>query len=313
MRARIRTASALFLAATVTTVGCSAGSEPSAAPPPPVDSSAIPVITQPADRSLPVDAYLLTNDEEDTFARARHALVTRCMASFGLRYEPLVKPGFRPRNRMQYRYGVSDPRQTATHGFAPPGSPRGQKPPPERPPLSATQSLVLSGTDSPKVMPGSTDAKGGQRVNGRTVPNGGCFGQAMEALKARDGDGGGDAELARRITSESFDRSRRDPRVTKVLSRWSRCMRARGFSYADPFAAGNDPAWRTATPSAAERSAATADAVCKRRENLIGVWWAVEAAYQRRDMDQHRDELAAIRATIDARQRLARAALAERD
>ncbi len=119
----------------------------------------------------------------------------------------------------------------------------------------------------------------------------------MDALKARDGDGGGDAELARRITGESFDRSRCDPRVQEVFTRWSRCMRARGFSYADPVAASNDPAWRTPTPSATERRAATADAVCKRQENVIGVWWTVEAVYQQREIDRHRGELADIPAT----------------
>ncbi|WEV27707.1 hypothetical protein OYE22_22885 [Streptomyces sp. 71268] len=270
------------------------------------------MITKPENRPLPVDAYLLTNREEDAFVRARHTLVTRCMARFGFRYGPLPEPGFRTRNRTQHRYGVSDPQQTATHGFAPPGSPRHQKPRRKRSSLSPAMSLVLSGTDDPKVMPGSVEAKGGQRINGRTVPNGGCFGQAMDALKARDGDGGGDAELARRITGESFDRSRRDPRVKEVFTRWSRCMRDRGFSYADPVAANNDPAWRTPTPSATERRAATADAVCKRQENVIGVWWTVEAAYQQREIDRHRGELADIRATIDERQRLAKAAVASR-
>ncbi|MEU3960676.1 hypothetical protein AB0F42_12760 [Streptomyces buecherae] len=312
MRAHIRTASALFLTAIVATVGCSVDATPSVDSPPSVNSSAIPVITKPEDRPLPAEAYVLTNREEDTFARARHVLITRCMAGFGFRYDPPPKPGFRPRNRTQYRYGVSDPKVTAKQGFAPPGSPRGGKPERETPSLPARMSLVLSGTDDPKVMPGSVEAKGGQRINGRTVPNGGCFGRAMDALKARDGDGGGDAELARRITARSFDRSRRDPRVQEVFTRWSRCMRDRGFSYADPVAASNDPAWRTPTPSATERRAATADAVCKRQENVIGVWWTVEAAYQQREIDRHRGELADIRSTIDERQRLAKAPMAGR-
>ncbi|MFI9307187.1 hypothetical protein [Streptomyces triculaminicus] len=235
------------------------------------------------------------------------------MARFGFRYDYAGPPGFRPRNRTQYRYGITNAREASVHGFAPPGSPRTQTSRREDPPLTAEMTLVLGGTDEPGVMPGSQDAKGGQRVNGQTVPDGGCFGEAMDSLKARNKWGGGDAPLARRIAAESFEHSRQDQRVTAAFTRWSQCMRDRGFTYADPLAAGDDPAWKTPTPSARERTAATATAECKRTHNVVGIWWTVEAAYQLREINRHRSELTIIRSVMDEHQSLARAALARRE
>ncbi|MET9413395.1 hypothetical protein ABZY03_04245 [Streptomyces klenkii] len=267
-----------------------------------------------ASHPLPIDPYLLTNAQADRLDAARRTLVERCMNRFGITYRP-PDPAtpFRPGTRTQYRYGVTDPGDAARYGFAPPGSPRTPAPPPAPPPsLSAEAGVVLTGTDDPKAKPGSSAAKGGQRVGGRTVPAGGCLGEARAVLRTDGAEAGGDAPVADRINAESFEKARRDPRVTGILAQWAACMKQRGFpSYADPLQASGDPAWRTEQPSAKEREAATADARCKKAHNVVGVWFTVDAAYQRQEIDRNAKELAAVKAGLAARQERAGAALGE--
>ncbi|WP_424892960.1 hypothetical protein [Streptomyces sp. XH2] len=308
--ARTATAVAVLLAV----AGCSSGSgEPGRSASAPVpDVSAIPRLVTAANSSLPIDPYLLTNDQADRLDAAQRTLVERCMNRFGITYRPPdpVTP-FRPRTRTQYRYGVTDPAEAARYGFAPPGSPRTPPPPPAPPPsLSAEAGVVLTGTDDPKAKPGSGAAKGGQRVGGRTVPAGGCLGEARAALRTDGAEAGGDAPVADRINAGSFEKAKRDPRVAGVLARWADCMKQRGFaSYGDPLQASGDPAWRTPRPSAKEREAATADARCKEEHNVVGAWFTVDAAYQRREIERNAKELAAVKAELDARQERAVAAL----
>ncbi|MFH8787260.1 hypothetical protein [Streptomyces roseoverticillatus] len=265
-----------------------------------------------ASRSLPIDPYLLANDQADRLDAAQRTLVERCMNRFGVTYRP-PDPGtpFRPGTRTQYRYGVTDPADASRYGFAPPGSPRTPPPPPEAlPSLSAEAGVVLTGTDDPKAKPGSGAAKGGQRVGGRTVPVGGCLGEARAALRTDGAGAGGDAPVADRINAGSFEKAKRDPRVAGVLARWAECMKQRGFaSYGDPLQASGDPAWRTPQPSAKEREAATADARCKKEHNVVGVWFTVDAAYQRQEIERNAKELAEVKAELAARQERAGAAL----
>ncbi|MCC3779350.1 hypothetical protein K6I33_004945, partial [Streptomyces sp. UNOB3_S3] len=183
-------------------------------------------------------------------------------------------------------------------------------PPAPPPSLSAEATVVLTGTDDPKVKPGSGAAKGGQRVNGHRVPPGGCTREARAELRADNAEAGGDAPVADRINIGSFERSQRDPRVMRVFAQWAACMKEHGFpSYTDPLKAGADPAWRTPEPSAKEREAATADARCKTEHNVVGVWFTVDVAYQRQEIERNAKELAAVKADLATRQELARAAL----
>ncbi|QLE72870.1 hypothetical protein FGW37_15880 [Streptomyces rectiverticillatus] len=268
-------------------------------------------MTSAASHSLPIDPYLLTNEQADRLDAAQRTLVERCMRRFEVAYNPPApSTPFRPETRTQYRYGITDPTAAARHGFAPPGSPRTPPRPPSPPALAPEASIVLTGTDDPRAKPGSAAAKGGQRVNGRTVPAGGCLGEARSALRADGAEAGGDAPVADRINSGSFERSQRDPRVVRVFAQWAACMKKRGFaSYDDPLKAAADAAWRTPEPSAEERETAAADARCKGEHNVVGVWFAVDAAYQRQEIDRNAKELAAVKAELATRQELAGAAL----
>ncbi|TWV29530.1 hypothetical protein FRZ03_37680 [Streptomyces misionensis] len=307
------------LAGLVLIAGCSAGGSdeqasghaPRAVRTAPAVAS-VPRLVSAADKRLPVEEFLLSNVQRDRLDGARTVLVERCMARFGFAYRaPAAPKVFRPRTLTQLRYGITDAAAAARRGYTPVGAVRGQ--PGRRPAesLTARESLVLNGTDDPAVKPGSAHADSGARVNGRAVPVGGCHGEALRALHADNPQAGGDAPIADRINMETFAASRRDGRVTTAYARWSACMKAHGHRYARPEEAASDPAWRTRTASARERAVATADARCKAQVDLVGIWYAVEVAYQRQAVEQNADRLARVRADLRLRQRLAGTVLNE--
>jgi hypothetical protein len=126
---------------------------------------------------------------------------------------------------------------------------------------------------------------------GRPLPQGGCLGEAERLLEARGPQGPGtDPEgIVARIKADSFERSMADPRVKKVFSAWSACMDSRGFRMSTPL--DEVPTANAAAPSRREIAQARADVACKARTNLVGVWFAVESAYQRALIAEHVEQL----------------------
>jgi hypothetical protein len=65
-------------------------------------------------------------------------------------------------------------------------------------------------------------------------------------------------------------------------------MKERGYSYSSPMVAVEDKRFtKSATASAEEIRVAQADVACKRENNVIGVWYAVEVAYQERAIEKN--------------------------
>jgi hypothetical protein len=120
------------------------------------------------------------------------------------------------------------------------------------------------------------------RHRGKPVPEGGCMGEARRAL-VRDG-AVGEAEPVRRIDTASVLRAMEDPRVRSAFDQWSACMEKRGHAYDDPWQAINDKAFRGPGVTPREIATAVADVACKRETNLVGVWYAVDAAYLSRQL-----------------------------
>ncbi|MFE1289419.1 hypothetical protein [Streptomyces sp. NPDC058751] len=315
---RPKAAVVLATAAVLMAGGCSSSSPSpsSSGPSRPQDAavvmpevSSVPRLITAADRELPIAPYLLSDKQSDELTAAQAELTEQCMARFGFRYtSPAPAAVFRPRTPTQFRYGVTDPEAAAVDGFAPPGS-RTAPTAVEPAALSAETTLVLTGTNDPHVKPGST-AAGGQVHKGRKIPVGGCVGEARTRLLSEGPEAGGDAQLPNDINIDSFESSRKHPLVRAVFAKWSQCMEARGLSYPDPLAAGGDSAWRTGTASAKEKAAARADADCKTRNNVVGVWYAVDSALQRQAIARNSAALAEIKKSIRARVKLATAVLA---
>ncbi|WP_190139349.1 hypothetical protein [Streptomyces longispororuber] len=109
----------------------------------------------------------------------------------------------------------------------------------------------------------------------------------------------------------------KNPRMRRALDTWADCVVEKGFKrYASPEAAFRDKAWgrggdgRT-TRTRRERDTAVADIECKREHNTAGVWWAIAAEKQRRDISRRQASYDAVRADLDRVRAAVRRALGE--
>jgi hypothetical protein len=253
--------------------------------------SDIPRITAAVDLRLPLQDYLLDDRQLRDLDQARVILIDRCMRDFGFTYavrQPAAGHG--PRSATERRYGITDAADAAAYGYGLGERDPARQKPPARPALHADAETVLFG-------------KGRSRIKGREVPEGGCMTEADRSLGAA-APAGADPGLPQQLSFRAFDRSRADSRVRGAFRAWSACMADSGYDYADPLAPLADPAL-TGSTGRRTVATATADLRCKRRTNLVGIWFTVESAYQKRLVEQHSEELAAVRAANTARLRAA--------
>jgi hypothetical protein len=240
----------------------------------------VPQLLESVDLKLPLDAHLPSMEDVHRYGMANRALITRCMQRFKIDFAPSAAPasvGLRSWN--ERRYGLTDPSAAAALGYG--LGARTPRDAPSRPSqrLDSRGVTVLSGE------PATT----ARRLH---VPDGGCSGQARRALTGRPSDTPplADPYLAQHLSQLSLQESRRDPRVRAAVNHWSQCMLAKNHHYDDPFAPFADPAnTRGATPRAVDT--AVDDVTCKKRTNLIGIWFSVDAAYQKRLIAAHRNGL----------------------
>lgn len=268
---------------------------------PPV--AGIPVILGVKSLVLPIEPYLVTNRQMSVILRARQKLVVPCMRRFGFAWpDPEPDPGdsggmptgMKNAANMDRRYGITDPALAARYGyhFAPDARQRTTKESSAAQPDADALAVLTGRADDGTPVP--------SRYHGLAVPEGGCQGQATARLTG--GGPLGNDPLANEINIVSYQKSRANPRVRAVFRAWSACMRKRGYSYAAPTdAPGKDPRFTGPTPSRQERALAGADVACKRQTNVIGVWFTVDTAYQRRMMASKGPELAHAKDAIRTR------------
>jgi len=226
-----------------------------------------PVLLDSTDLRLPLDDYLLSQKDLDTLGRARVVWLRECMGEAGFDFPPApeqVDTGLRSWN--ERRYGITDEELAAVDGYG-----LGARDPAARPPLprpTPEQRAALEGPD-------------------------GCL-EHTEAQQRRDSPPDVDRGLPQRLSTESFTRSRGAPRVRAVLESWSECMRAKDYAYADPLAAASDERF-TGRVTPVELAVAAADIECKRKTNLVGVWFSAEQEIQRDLVAANRAALADVR------------------
>ncbi len=245
----------------------------------------IPVITSYTQVVLPLDAYAESNDQIQLGTYVSDRLVQRCMRRFGLDWTLRVPtPGSnKPRN--DRRYGIIDAAQAAQYGYSVPES---AQPKAAGPAFTNDQDAVLVG-------------RGQQTFNGVPVPDGGCAGEAQRALAAGGPplDTAGRPGLVAQLNHDVGARADGDSRVQAAFGAWSRCMKESGYDYAGPWDANDDPHWSGSAIPPQEIATAVADAACRRRTNLVGIWFAVESAYQTRAIESNAQQLAEYRRYLD--------------
>ncbi|MGW1620739.1 hypothetical protein [Streptomyces sp. NPDC002172] len=239
-------------------------------------SPAVPAADQEAKSLLlPVDDYTLDTPQTALILSAEDQLTAACMARLHLKWPQLTRhpSPFTP-NRL--RYGPIEPQVAARYGYH-------ELPDPD---LSRReqQSAARDAGLSPR-----------QRTAAYGTPHRpGCRSQARTRLLAQVPDVPWD--LLNQITTTSYDLARQSPAVTTAGRRWSTCMRRRGFHYADPATAADDPRWNTRLASRAEIATARADVACKQLTGLVRTWWRTETALQNEAIARHARQFRAIAA-----------------
>jgi hypothetical protein len=269
-------AAALIIAGMV--AGCSAVPDASPASAPPAISTApvhVPVTDSVLSPQLPIDAYEPTSLQTAQASYLIQRIEQVCLRGFGFRYNPglsvsVIQDQVRIAEEFETRlYGVSDLSAVRTYGYSLPTWTQGSVPAITLGQLPAGESAIFTGST--------------KTYDHRPVPPGGCYEQAERQLaehgvnpQLQNGTGAGG--MAASIQQSAWKRAQSAPRVRAVFAAWSACMSTYGDHYATPFAAGSDPRWTKVTPL--EIQTAEHDVVCKRRVNLLGVEFAVNADYQ---------------------------------
>lgn len=289
--------SAAILAAALLT-GCSANGDSGGGSLP--DLGEVPRVRASADiPDLPLDAYVLTKEQYQAYLKAQRLLIRECMSRFGFDFRALdvvldaeKVPDLRPDKTRYYFLVDADP--AAASGYRVPdraGSgdtdAEGKDPEGEDTTPTAAERAVLVGSDA------------GEQVGGERVPKGGCQGEANRGTLGEDG-----TDTFLRLPNERVALRARvdtDERVRDVFGAWSACMKKAGYDYDDPMQANDDDRWKTPAPAGqAEIQVATADVTCKQRTNVVGVWWAVQSAYEKRYIEKNAERMADVKHTLDA-------------
>ncbi|GAA2926568.1 hypothetical protein [Streptomyces enissocaesilis] len=261
---------------TLSTVGCSSAGPGSGTQ----REDRAPALVKSEDLHLPVEDYLFSNAEQVRLDEARFKLMGKCLRRLGLNHgieSPGSPPG--PRSLMERRYGITNEKDAKAVGYRLAETPRPRSLDSQTKSLTAPQKKELM-----KALQGEigSEAGGGNgiRVNGLPVPEGGCAGEAAEKISGGSGRLG-PGKAARSANLESWAASKADQRVARALGAWSTCMKEKGYSYPDPLIAMSDPGFQEGPPTSKERRTALADIECKRKTNLVGVWFDVESALQK--------------------------------
>ncbi|GAB7051489.1 hypothetical protein [Catenuloplanes indicus] len=246
--------------------------------------ASIPAVRHASELVLPLDPYLVFVTSWQVPDRAINMLGRQCMQRFGLDW-PVIE-GVPPDGTVIHarRYGLFDPDHATAYGYHPAPRPDGEwQARQEREPTPEEAALWAG--------------KGETQIAGQAVPAGGCAGEAMRRLS----QGGPEAPMINpeQMANADHDRAERDSRVQAAFGRWSACMRDRGFHYGVPMDAGDDARWQSETVSAAELETAKADVACKQEANVVGTWFAVESAYQRRTIEDNAQQLSELRKHYD--------------
>jgi hypothetical protein len=239
-------------------------------------SHPIAAIENGAQLRLPIADYVPSAKEDEVIGQAALVLTETCARRFGVHYtvRSVEQPGIL--DGADRRYGVVDVDEAARSGYARPGKETdgGEQ---WRP--SGREYEVVTGrtpTDGPATV---------RAADGAPVPAGGC---AEEAWRRLRGDDGELAPLVDRVLRETWTRTLADSRARAAETSWIECMREAGHDFHHRWNAADSVG--TAPPDK-QRAMAKLDATCARRVNYVGIWHAVDSAYQRRAIAQLGDRL----------------------
>lgn len=282
-----RYSAVLALGCGAAVLGCSSGNvnEPTI--------GVVPVTVDPSEVVLPLDAYTFGAEEHQTVSLAAWQLIADCVDRFGDRYtasKPSTDTEALPHFAVSHarRYGLASVESAMVNGYRAPQELPGLTTKGGWDPTPEELTLVRGASRPPIPLD----------VDGNALPDGGCLAEANRQLGSDDLADQFHYPFPDLLGAQTHDLAEEDSRVRVAMRDWSACMERSGYQYRDVWEPINR-AWPTPM-SDEEVNTATADVLCKHEVNLVGIWSTVEAAYQAQAIEQHRDELDALREQLDA-------------
>lgn len=206
---------------------------------------------------LPLTPYVASGEQMTEQLTARNVLVSRCMQKSGFQYTPpvgITSPplGADPGKGMAYDFGITSMTLARQYGYEAlnpffparqPPQPSGQLPGQ----LPAAEQAALTGCDQSVL----------QLPDRPRIP-----------------------QLAQTLQVQAWHETVTGPAAQAVFRRWSACMAASGYDYANPVqAASGQPGdsdgpsqWSGASPSQLEIQTTVADVECKDKTGLVRQW-----------------------------------------
>lgn len=235
-------------------------------------------VTSEADVRAPVLAYDLSEADQRAMFAAVGELQSRCAERFGSRFvNDLAVDQRRLEDDYVRTFGVVDLDRAKRLGYGREIDPAAAQRE-EKPAVAAPGEALWS-----EIMSGQTEDGEPSRItaaDGSPLPAEGCGTWAWRQLW------GGEEppqmlDLITQTLSDSYSRTLVDPRAVAVEAEWSGCMQGKGYTAQHRWDAGNAVAGK---PEQEQIATAVADTECAIATNYVGVWSAVDAAYQERAM-----------------------------
>ncbi|MGW8768472.1 hypothetical protein ACWGN5_39030 [Streptomyces sp. NPDC055815] len=267
----------------------------------------VPRLLSTASLSYPLDGYETTADQRRKLEQAQSRVTSDCMKRFGFTYELPRSPVTGGRSDASH-YGLTDATVAARNGYTP--NRGAQRPPkPTAPDLGPSGELALNGPEYKGPQPMSLEearAKdSGKTLNGQKVPVGGCLREGFLTLYAPK-KGAVDIMFVTNVGMDAYSRSREDSRVVAAVKAWSSCMAEKGYKADEPVSPQKDLGLDANTYGSPRAiAAAKQDVACKERANLVGIWFTVETAYQKRNIEQNAETLNQAKTELNERLKLA--------
>lgn len=236
----------------------------------------VPLITSRAPIAMPLDSFMTPMNDIKLIDTARTIAATNCMHSLGFAdwtndsVVDSVPSDYQESDILDYL----DPTEVAKTGY-----------PTTRVDKSSEVGAITAKSSAPAPTSEELAAyfgSGPKTVNSLDVPSGGCSATGAQAVTGSSDQLPADP---REIQDEARFASLDDSRMKKAFGAWSACMAQHGLTYDDPLSSQNDPRWgdRTAATPAGdgEKQVAAVDADCQKDINLVGIYKALQIAYQK--------------------------------
>ncbi|MFD4336885.1 hypothetical protein ACFWPP_06725 [Streptomyces anulatus] len=243
----------------------------------------------PATWTLPIQGYLPSDSAKAQISQAKKQLIGDCMAGYGFSWKPAPDlPRIGGKTFVDWRYGIHDLKLAKGRGYKPDAAQQ----------IAYDKAMNAGAVDGLTGGEDSQTLEGGgvKEVNGKKVPDGGCIGQADRKIGAQAVQ----SETAQQVSAETFTKSKTDARVVKAFDAWSKCMKGKGYNYAEPLDASDDPRFSSRDVTSEEIATATTDIECRDKTNVTQVWFKAESALQKKAIEDQAEQLNQEAEALDA-------------